>query len=442
MSLVGPRPIAIALQQELEREIEGFARRLEVRPGLTNLGQVCILESAGQDRVVEDWRLRFEAESHYLENRSAAYDVLVIALTLLYVARKLVRKAPRLRRLVPVTSVLAAAAIFVAGCATTPNAGPAIASQTIEAAEAVGHPAATEVRSVSVPSARVSEPDPEYRVGPGDILAVNVFAEPGMSDLRLPVDANGYIQLPVLETVEVGGLTPVEIQSKLKSDFAREFNKPWVVVAVAEYKSRPLYLLGELNAPGVVYLDGPTNVVQALGHAKGLGAAAYLRGARVLRAGAIVPVDINALLRDGQQDQNLWLESGDTIYVPSVDDQQIVVLGAVERPAAMTIGNQGLTLLQVIARAEGTQRGTARTDQIRIIRSLSPVRGELITVDADQILDGKAPDLALMAGDIVYVPQNALGNWNDVVNAIKPSVELMVSSLQPFVQLKFLTEGD
>jgi len=62
--------------------------------------------------------------------------------------------------------------------------------------------------------------------------------------------------------------------------------------------------------------------------------------------------------------------------------------------------------------------------------------------DAEQIFAGTAPDFPLEVGDIVYVPQNALGDWNDVVNAIKPSFELVTSSLQPFVQLKFLTESD
>jgi len=95
MNFVGPRPIATALYEELCREIPGFEERLEVPPGLTNLGQVCIEENLGQDRVVEDWKLRFEAERHYFHHRSMAYDCVIIALTVLYILRKVMHQLVR-----------------------------------------------------------------------------------------------------------------------------------------------------------------------------------------------------------------------------------------------------------------------------------------------------------------------------------------------------------
>lgn len=91
MALVGPRPIAWSLQRELANAIPGFSQRLNLRPGLTNLGQICIEENADQNRVVDDWRVRFEAEMHYFRNRSIAYDVIIIAMTVLYIGRKAVR---------------------------------------------------------------------------------------------------------------------------------------------------------------------------------------------------------------------------------------------------------------------------------------------------------------------------------------------------------------
>ena len=69
------------------------------------------------------------------------------------------------------------------------------------------------------------------------------------------------------------------------------------------------------------------------------------------------------------------------------------------------------------------------------------VKGEFITVNAEHIFEGIAPDFPLVPGDIVYVPQSKLGDWNDVVAAISPSFALVTDSLQPFVQLKFLTEN-
>lgn len=98
MAFVGPRPIALPLYEELCREIPGFEERLQYLPGLTNLGQVCIEENLSQERVVEDWKLRFEAERHYFRHRSVAYDCVIIFLTILYILRKIVSKLPFFNR--------------------------------------------------------------------------------------------------------------------------------------------------------------------------------------------------------------------------------------------------------------------------------------------------------------------------------------------------------
>ena len=92
MALVGPRPIAGALYEHLEAQLPGFARRLDVLPGVTSLAQVCICENEDVEHLVEDWSLRFEAERHYLQHRCIAYDLLIIGLTAGYLVRKVVRK--------------------------------------------------------------------------------------------------------------------------------------------------------------------------------------------------------------------------------------------------------------------------------------------------------------------------------------------------------------
>jgi|GEM_PF-569068 len=89
MLIVGPRPIPLALGEELSAKIPGFQQRYQVHPGLTSIGQVCVKDNALGDALVEDWRLRFEGELHYLRNRSVPYDLLVIGLTCLYVLKSL-----------------------------------------------------------------------------------------------------------------------------------------------------------------------------------------------------------------------------------------------------------------------------------------------------------------------------------------------------------------
>ena len=92
MVLVGPRPIPVALDQELRKKIPGFEKRYAVRPGLTSLGQICVKDNSLGEGLVRDWKLRFLGELHYISNRCIRYDLLMISMTTLYVFRSLIRK--------------------------------------------------------------------------------------------------------------------------------------------------------------------------------------------------------------------------------------------------------------------------------------------------------------------------------------------------------------
>ena len=95
MELVGPRPIAPGLNRMLAEQIPGFNHRYLVKPGLTNVSQVSVLENALGDKTIEDWRLRFEGEQHYIRNKSVSYDLILIALTVVFMTRKALRRLVR-----------------------------------------------------------------------------------------------------------------------------------------------------------------------------------------------------------------------------------------------------------------------------------------------------------------------------------------------------------
>jgi lipopolysaccharide/colanic/teichoic acid biosynthesis glycosyltransferase len=95
MELVGPRPIAKALYDRLQMEIPGFSVRNTIRPGLTNLGQITILDNEAASRLRDDWKTRFEGECHYLQNKSVFYDVVLLFLTVVFICRKALRRLGR-----------------------------------------------------------------------------------------------------------------------------------------------------------------------------------------------------------------------------------------------------------------------------------------------------------------------------------------------------------
>lgn len=270
-----------------------------------------------------------------------------------------------------------------------------------------------------------------YVVGPGDNLKFNIFGEAGMTDITARVDDAGYVQLPMIELVQVSGKTTRAIQAQLKEGYKAFLNNPWVTVELVDAQSAPMYFLGEFNQPGVRYMNGATDILQALALAGGLASDAYLPGARLLRDDHVCTVDLNALLRNGDFSQNVWIKPRDVIFAPRKEDMSVYVLGAVGSPQSIPYGAEGRTLLQVLSMAGGPQSGVAQLGAIRIVRSSSPTTGELIVFDARRALEGRGLDLPLEPGDVIYVPSTELGDWNAAVAQILPSLQLLGGVLTP-----------
>jgi polysaccharide export outer membrane protein len=330
----------------------------------------------------------------------------------------------------------------LAGCAKVPEL-PAGTVKEIRSA-------VIEQQPVSIPVPADEAATPEYRVGAGDVLTIRI---PGMKE-RVPsaggaaeatpgyrVYSSGKVLLPMVGGVQVAGLTVDEVQEKLQEVFRPYIKEPVITVEILEYKSRALYLLGKFNSPGVQYLDRPVSLIQGIALGGGLDESANLRGARLVRQNRIVPVDIYDLIYNNDLRQNVALLSGDTVYVPGNDQQNVFVLGAVAKEGLIPMINGRLSLPQALSVA-GIGKSSYDHNLIRIIRSHTPTRGELMVVDLGRIMAGDALPLPLQDGDIVYVPRSGIGDWNVALGEMLPTLQAFSAVLQPFVQIKFLTDSD
>lgn len=117
--------------------------------------------------------------------------------------------------------------------------------------------------------------------------------------------------------------------------------------------------------------------------------------------------------------------------------KQVFVFGAVKKPGPVPMMPAGLSLAQAIATAELRDAGHDFR-HVRIIRSLTANRGELYVLDFDKIMRGDALPFPLKDGDIVYVPKNSFGTWNDAIAEMLPSLNFVSAMLQPFVQIRYL----
>lgn len=161
---------------------------------------------------------------------------------------------------------------------------------------------------------------PEYIVGEADVLRINVWKEPEISQSSISVRPDGMISLPLVGVVSVSGMTPSQIQDLLKAKLTRFIDRPQVTVTVVEVRSKSVYLTGEVQRPGVYSLLSATNVAQLLVKGGGFTPFAHRGSVVVLRNNngvqEKIKINLGKVLRGEDMDQNIELLPGDTVVVP------------------------------------------------------------------------------------------------------------------------------
>lgn len=164
---------------------------------------------------------------------------------------------------------------------------------------------------------QVATTDASYKIGPQDVLRVDVWKETEISR-SVPVRPDGKISLPLLNDVQAAGLTAVELAGVIGEGLKKYINNPQVTVTVTEINSRRVYVTGEVTRPGAYPLLPNMTALQALTSAGGFTQFSNPKKIYVLRNenGKQVkhPFNYKAVL-DGKQD-DIPLQPGDTIVVP------------------------------------------------------------------------------------------------------------------------------
>jgi polysaccharide export outer membrane protein len=125
-------------------------------------------------------------------------------------------------------------------------------------------------------------------------------------------------------------------------------------------------------------------------------------------------------------ENNVHLDDGDVIYVPSIDYARVYVLGEVLRPMAVPVRTGRISLAEAVAEAGGFNETTAYKSQIKIIRG-GMADAQVFTVNFNDMVKGKVPDYAMLKpGDIVYVPSSGLAKWDRVMGLIMPSLSRII----------------
>jgi polysaccharide export outer membrane protein len=247
---------------------------------------------------------------------------------------------------------------------------------------------------------------PPLRIGPGDLVEINVFDNPDLSG-RFRVDEKGDIALPLLGLVRVDGETAEEVGTTVEQRYvAADILTPLdahATVFIAEYASQGITVTGQVKTAGLYPALGVrmlNDVISAAGGVTPLASSKVIINRKTdpdhpitveYRPEALVPVI-----------PQIQIFPGDTIMVPRAG--VVYVLGKVIRPGAYVLdGRQTLSVEGAMALA-GSSGPAAGMNRAHLVRTLEDGRKEDILLNINKIQDAKAPDVAMKDGDILFVP--------------------------------------
>jgi polysaccharide export outer membrane protein len=243
-----------------------------------------------------------------------------------------------------------------------------------------------------------------------DLVAVEVYNFPELS-LNLRVSTDGTIQLPLLsDRIKIGGLLTEEaaavIADRIKQSGLVEH--PRVTLSILELGSSPVRVLGAIKTPTTFQTGPQTSLTDAIIQAGGFlpDAGSEIVVTRPAADGSNPEKLFISRLRLLADDpgSNIPLQGGEEIRVPYTG--HVYVLGDVKTPGAYPIEDgKNSTVLQTLAQAGGLSP-LARTDAYVIRQDTTSGKREQVPVPLKHILNGDLADVALLPGDILYIPDN------------------------------------
>ncbi|MGJ7457502.1 polysaccharide export protein [Halomonas sp. RA08-2] len=293
-------------------------------------------------------------------------------------------------------------------------------------------------RSMS-PDLRTQLSDWEYIVGPGDVLSVIVYDHPELTipagaersaeDAGNEVRSDGTIFYPYIGQVQVGGRTLAEIRSILARRLSNFLTDPQVDVRIAAFRSQKVYVSGSVENPGTQPITSiPLTVADAISQAGGATDGANWHSVILTRDGREERISLFSLLREGDQTQNRMLIDGDVLHIPDSSNQGVAVMGQVQVPGNVGLGNERISLTEAISRAGGINEESAAPSGIFVIRGTQPGSEKLATVYQLDVRNAAAfamgNHFTLEPQDVIYVTTAPIARWNRVISLLLPSVGL------------------
>jgi polysaccharide export outer membrane protein len=314
---------------------------------------------------------------------------------------------------------------LIAGCSTPPKL-------IEDNAEFAVDPSKREILYATPEVIRAHEANlrQEYRIGPGDLVRIDVWNRERLSGEHV-VGPFGKVTLPMIGVFEIGGLNRQDAAARIAGMYSQYYDEPLVTVKILKFLNNKVYVLGRVSNPGVIHFNGDGTLLEALSLAGGLPTrdkTIFLSKCYIVRGKEqIIWIDLLQLLQKANIKLNVRLANDDIIYIPESMDAAVFLMGELKNPGAYQIQSAGLTLLDAINLAGGaTENGNI--NEIRVIREMSEQQGVEV-VDLDNILakGDFSQNYLLKDNDIIYIPRKGIATFNYYLRQIDPFIRTFLT---------------
>src|SRR3989442_5133654 len=239
------------------------------------------------------------------------------------------------------------------------------------------------ISAFGMPAEDESNVKSSYILGPNDQITVHALDAEEISDKPYRISAAGDVTFPMIGKVKAAGLTVEELESVLVKALQEFIRQPKAAVAVSEFRSQPVSVIGAVTNPGVLQLQGNKTLVEVLSLVGGVrnDAGSSIKITRKREWGPLplpdakldasgqfstAEIKLKDVLGARNPEQNIPIRPNDVISVTR--NEIVYVLGAVKKAGGFPMAERDtLSVLQALSLAEGLDR-TASPKNAKILR--------------------------------------------------------------------------
>jgi polysaccharide export outer membrane protein len=267
-----------------------------------------------------------------------------------------------------------------------------------------------------------NSPGGSYTLGIEDQITVRALHVEEITEVPIRIGGNGNIRLPLAGLIHAAGMTVGQLEDAIAARLRPFVLEPEVSVSVTEFRSGPVSVLGAVKNPGIYQVQGQKTVAEVLSLAGGPDATAGsvvkitrevgrgpipAAGASIDASGkyGVAEISLVSILKANHPQENIAVQAHDIVSIPRAE--MVYVIGEVQHAGGFVLTDgKAISLLQALSLAGGLDK-VAQPKRASLLRPSpeSTTRTE-IPVNLNKIMAGQAPDVPMLPGDILFVPNN------------------------------------